>query len=110
MDDCFVKAKNKQELDNFYKLPNEQHNLIKFTIEKDQNNELSYLDVLVKRQNTEFVTTFFRKETITGNYLTFQSHCGLKRKVNLIKTLCHRAHLICSLEFFEEEINLDLIV
>ena len=37
-------------MDNFYKLLNEQHSSIKF---KEQINEISYLDVLVKRQNTE---------------------------------------------------------
>ena len=38
-------------------------------MEKENNNEISYLDVLVKRCNTEFVTTVFRKETFTGNTL-----------------------------------------
>ena len=104
VDDCFVIAENEQKLDNFYKLLNEQHDSIKFTIEKEQNNELSYLDVLVIRKS-EFVTTVFRKDTFTGKYLNFQSHCSLKRKINLIKTLCHRAHLICSPEFFEREIE-----
>ena len=42
---------------------------------------------------------------ITGNYLNFQLQYGLKRKVNLIRTLFYRAHLICSPEFFEKEIS-----
>ena len=41
-----------------------------------RKNEMSYLDVLVKRRNTEFVTTDFKKETFTGNYFNFQTHCG----------------------------------
>ena len=87
VDDCFVIAINDQELVNFNKLINEQHNSIKFIIEKKQNSQLSSLDVLVKRQKTELVTTVVRKETFTINYLNFQSNCCLKRKVNLIRTL-----------------------
>ena len=104
VDDCIVIAKNKQELNNFYKLINE-HDSTKL-IEKEQNNELPYLDVLVKRKNTELVTTVYKKETFTGNSLNFQSHCNLNGKINLLRTLRHRAHLICSPEFFEEEIDL----
>ena len=32
---------------------------------KRHTNELSYLDVLVKRRNTEVVPTAFRKDTFT---------------------------------------------
>ena len=46
------------------------------------------------------MTTVFRKKNFTGQ--NFQSHCVLKQKVNLIRTLCHRAHLICAPEFFKE--------
>ena len=106
MDECFVKAENEQELDNFYKLLNQTRGSITFTIEKENNNnEISYLDVLVKRLNSKFVTTVFRKETFTGNYLNFQSHCGLKRRITLIRTLCHHARLIFSPEFFEDDIE-----
>ena len=84
VDDCFVVTENERELDNFYKLLNETHDSINFTCEKENNNEISYLDVLVKRRNTKFVTTVFRKVTFTGNYLNFQLNCGFKRKINLI--------------------------
>ena len=46
-----------------------------------------------------------RKKTLTGCYLNFQSNCSLKRKVNLIRTLCHRAHKICSPELLLSEIK-----
>ena len=35
---CFSLAKNKEESNSFYKLLNEHHNSIKFTIEHEQNN------------------------------------------------------------------------
>ena len=47
----------------------------------------------------------FRKETLTGNYLNFQSHYGVNRKDDIIRTLCHCAYFICSPEFLEKEID-----
>ena len=63
------------------------------------------MDVLVKRKENRFVTTVYRKKTFTGCYLNFQLNCSLKRKINLIRTLCHRAHIICSPELLLNEIK-----
>ena len=65
---------------------NNAHEAINFTIEKEKNDELAFLDVLVKRKENRFLTTVFRKKTFTGCYLNFQSNCSLKRKINLIRT------------------------
>ena len=56
----------------------------------------------MKRRNTTFVTTVFRKETFTGNHLNVQSYCGLKRKTLNKDSV---SHLICSPEFFEDNIE-----
>ena len=105
MDDCFILGKDEKEVDDLFSDLNKAHPSIKFTLEKENNNELPFLDVLVKRQNQKFLTSVFRKKTFTGNYLNFHSFCGIKRKTNLIRTLCHRAHKICSEELFGEEIK-----
>ena len=47
----------------------------------------------------------YRKKIFTGCYLIFQSNFSLKRKVNLIRTLCHRAHRICSPELLSNEMK-----
>ena len=65
---------------------------IKFTKETEQDNQLAYLDVLVKRNNNnELETAVFRKKTHTGLYTKFSSLCS-----NLIACLLHRAYQICS--------------
>ena len=61
-------------------------------MEKENNNELAYLDVQNKREENIFLTSVYRKKTFTG---CFQFNCSFKRKVNLIRTLCHRAHKVC---------------
>ena len=45
------------------------------------------------------------KKTFTGCYLNFLSNCSLKKKVNLIRTLCHHVHKICSPELPSNEIK-----
>ena len=74
-------------------------------MESETNNTLPFLDVLVKRSGPEFITSIYRKKTFTGQYVNFQSQCSRKRKVNLIKTLYHRALCICSPSTLEEEVN-----
>ena len=56
-------------------------------VENEIDNELAFLDILVKSQNNRFLTSVFRKKTFTGNYIMFQPICSMKMKVNLIRTL-----------------------
>ena len=71
---------------------NETYKALKFNLKKENNNEIFYLDILIKWRNKKFRATDYRKETFAGNYLNFQTHCDRKRKTKLIWTLCHRAH------------------
>ena len=105
VDDCFVLAENEEVVDKVFSILNGVHKKIKFTVEKETNDELAFLDILVKRQDNRFLTSVFRKKTFTGSYLNFQSNCSMKRKLNLIRTLCHRAIKICSPELLANEIN-----
>ena len=105
VDDCFVLVRREKIMDEFFNVLNNAHEAINFTIEKEKNDELAFLDVLVKRKENRFLTTVYRKKTFTGCYLNFQSSCSLKRKINLIRTLCHRAHRICSPELLLNEIK-----
>ena len=94
----------RKRLVNFLVL-NKTHLSITFTSEKENNDELAFLDVLVKQHKNQFLTPVYRKKTYARNYLNFHSFCGMKRKTNLIRTLCHRAYKICSRELFVNKIN-----
>ena len=80
VDDCFILAGNEEVIDKLFTVLNEVHNAIKFTVEKIMNNEIAFLEVLIKRQNNRFLTSCFRKKTFTGNYLNFESNCSMKKK------------------------------
>ena len=105
VDDCFILFNNKDDCERMFRDFNGLHSSISFTMETEKENSLPFLDVLVKRVQTEFLTSIYRKRTFTGQYVNFQSHCSRKRKINLIKTLCHRAVSICSPSTLDEELN-----
>ena len=69
---------------------------MKFTMETEQEDCLSFLDISVSRTDNHFSTRVYRKPTFTGLGLNFYSFCSFKFKLNSCKTLLHRAYNICS--------------
>ena len=65
------------------------HSALKFTFEKEENDQLPFLDVLVEKSNEGFLTSVFRKPTFTGQYFCWDSFGPTKHKINLIETLVH---------------------
>ena len=78
-------------------------------MDKEKNNELAFLDVQVKRDENKFLTLLYIKKTFKWCCLNFQSNCSLKRKVNLIRTLCHRAHKNFSLRVATKWYQIDQV-
>ena len=67
---------SESDADKLYEFLNKQHPNIKFTFQKQLNNQISFLDILIKNNGENFSTTIFRKATATGlftNYLSFTS-------------------------------------
>ena len=70
---------------------------IKFTIEFEQNDEIPFLDILLKRNlDSSFSTSIYRKKTFTGLYTKWDSFTPRKYKINLVRTLAYRCIRICS--------------
>ena len=81
--------------------------VIKFTMEKQVNHKLPFLDVLIDNHDpSSSLTRVYRKKTFTGlltNYFSFTSY---SYKVGLIKTLVDRAYKINNTWLgFHEDIN-----
>ena len=66
---------------------------------------MSFLDVLVEKSNKNFITSVYRKPTLTGQYARWDSFGPKKRKTNLIGTRVHRALEICSPEKFSSKVD-----
>ena len=104
--DTFALFKTEYDADCFLEFANSRHPNIKFTIEKEASNKLSFLDIQVFRDHDHFNTTVFRKSTFTGLGTNFYSFCFQKFKMNSISTLLHRAFMLTSdWQLFHEEIK-----
>ena len=80
----------------FLEYLNTRHPNIKFTTEFEENHQIPFLDVRIKRNLNTFTTTVHRKTTFTGLYTKWDSFTPRKYKINLIRTLTYRCLRICS--------------
>ena len=69
---------------------------IKFTMEKESNGELVFLDTLLKRNNGEISVLVYRKPTHTDQYLHYSSHHQTSCKESVSSSLFNRAYSIIS--------------
>nr|VZI50406.1 unnamed protein product [Spirometra erinaceieuropaei] len=70
---------------------------IQFMMEAETNNQLPFLDVLVRRCTTgQLQTTVFRKSTDTRQMLHFNSNHPLSHKRSCVRTLFQRVETHCS--------------
>ena len=105
MDDTFVVFSNEDECDLFLNILNSLHPSLRFTFEKASNLALPFLDVLVEKSPSKFITFIYRKPTFTGQYLRWNSFSPRKCKTNLILTLTHQDLAICSSERLPSELD-----
>ena len=106
VDDTFALFRNDYDADCFLEFANSRHPNIKFTIEKEESDKLSFLDISVFRNNGHFNTTIFRKNTFTGLGTNFYSFCFQNFKMNSISTLLHRAFTLTSdWNLFDKELK-----
>ena len=96
VDDTFALFKNLDEANCFLDYINSLYPNIKFTMEVESDNNLSFLDVKVVRGDGSFQTGVFRKSTFTGQGSNFLSFCSSLFKKNACRTLIHRAYNLSS--------------
>ena len=96
VDDTFAAFNDEDECNEFLSHLNSLHPLFRFTFENKCDRTLPFLDVLVEKNDCQFVTSIYRKSDFTGQYIRWNSFCSMKWKINLISTLVYRALVICS--------------
>ena len=90
VDDSFVTLK-KDCVSEFHDKLNSIDPMISFTMEKENNQQISFLDSLVSRNNSFFVLDVFCKPSHTHRYLDFNSQHDKKHKISTASTLLNRA-------------------
>ena len=65
-------------------------------MDEEKDNKFPFLDALVEQRSFAFVTSIYRKSTLTCLYLSWDAIAPKSRNVNLIKCLTFRVLKICS--------------
>ena len=94
VNDSFIIFGSQLDCNHFQEELNLLHPALKFTAEGEQNNSLNFLDVLVEKEGTGFLTSIYRKPMFPGQYIRWNSFSPKTRKISLIKTLVRRALMI----------------
>ena len=93
VDDIFCIFKTEQ-VDKFLDFLNNKHKNIKFTIEKEQDQKLPFLDVLITKTSNNRITTNYKKSTDTGLLTNYLSFIPTRYKLGLVKTFVDRLYKI----------------
>ena len=92
VDDILAAFDNEHDSLNFL---NNRHPNIKFTIEKQNNHSIAFLDVFISGTNNQNLTLqTYHKSTCTGLLLNFKSFTSFSYKITLIKCLIDRSFKI----------------
>ena len=106
VDDTFLIFEKEEHITPFYNYLNAQHENIRFTMEKESNRSIPFLDLLIQKNGFRIDISIYRKPTFTGLGVNFLSACYEKYKTNTIMTLVHRAYSLSSDYLtFHKEIN-----
>ena len=114
VDDCFVIVKENTDINKLLDILNSFDIDIQFTAEKEKNNTLPFLDILINRisslslsenevgpptlknKSNSFSTSIYRKPTFTGLLLKWNSYVPHSYKVSAISSMVYRAIQISS--------------
>ena len=94
MNDIFAIFESESDADVFYSYLNTRHQNIEFNFEKEKDNKLPFLDMLINNDESDLQTLVLHKKANTGlllNYFSFVPNCY---KLGLIKTLVDRMYRI----------------
>ena len=69
VDDTFCVFGSETEAGEFFSHLNSMHPALRFTLEKENNSTLPFLNVLVYKETSAFLTTVYHKCTFTGLYI-----------------------------------------
>ena len=88
---------NEQDSLNFLDLLNKRHLNIKFTVEKQINHSIAFLDEFISDVNNQNLTLqTYHKLTETGLLLSFKRFISFSYEISLIKCLIDTSFKICN--------------
>ncbi|XP_062703746.1 uncharacterized protein LOC134286186 [Aedes albopictus] len=89
VDDCFCVAR-REHVDRILEIFNDFHDRLQFTVEKEEQEQIKFLDIMVTRKEGILEKTWLPKQT-KGRYLDFISESPYSHKRNTAIALVDRA-------------------
>ena len=94
VDDTFCLFHSENQAQLFFNYINSRHSNIRFTMEKETDHKIPFLDVLINNDTHFPITSVYRKKTFTGLLTNYFSFTSRSYKLGLIRTLVDRAYKI----------------
>lgn len=94
VDDCIFITKNNANIDNILNEINQIHNNIKFTLEKESNQKINFLDLTIERTESNLHFDIYRKPTLTSAVIPNHSFHPPQHKMAAFRALINRMNNI----------------
>lgn len=104
VDDLFAIIKRKDE-EAILKKFNEYHKNLKFTLEKEKNKSITYLDMRIYREKDKLITDWFAKSIASGRLINFESTQPIGQKINTARNLINRVMKISNNKFKKKNLQ-----
>ena len=105
VDDVFLVTNQRNNLDEMLEKLNSVNPKIQFTLEREKDQKLAFLDTLVHRDNHGARFSVYRKPTNKDDFIHFFSSHTHRVKTGTVIGFYLRAYRICSDEFLDSEIE-----
>ncbi|XP_044749184.1 uncharacterized protein LOC123309940 [Coccinella septempunctata] len=100
VDDTFM-AVPYDKVDELINTFNSFHKRIQFTLEKETQNRISFLDVqLIRQTDGSIATNWYNKPTSSNRVLNYLSHHPQIHKINTVRNMLFRCYSLSSKEFW----------
>ena len=94
VDDTVLLLSSELHVTKFLNYMNSKHQNIKFTVEQEENNSLSFLDIKIFLDSGKFQTLVYRKPAFRGVLTNFESFLPISYKYNLVPALLRHGFMI----------------
>jgi hypothetical protein len=95
MDDIIENIKQ-EKIDEKLREINNLHPSLKFTIEREDNGSLPFLDMKIVHERNKLSSTWYNKPTDTGLIMNYHALAPKRYKRSVVSGFVHRIHRACS--------------
>ena len=103
VDDILAIIKS-DEQDEILKTLNNYHPKLQFTVEKENNRTIPYLDIKLHIENNKIKTNWYTKPTSSGRIMNFYSTQPISQKMNTAYNMINKALTLSDKEFHSDNI------